>query len=225
MKLIIVDTLARSFGGGNENAPQDMGEFIQGCDDLMHEFEATVLVVHHFGKDTQSGARGHSSFFGALDTSMMLKKIGAHDIQLACEKQKDAPEFDKLQFTFVTMGGTDETPVLHMVPTSQAPTGPKLGKNEQLALDTYAEATEGRSLICRLHLEEWRPFFLRRHTGDTIKAKNDAFSRARRSLDTKGFLQVDDDFYTLGDKATFGDKQENVARQNHSEGDATDTQL
>ena len=38
VKLIIVDTLARSFGGGNENAPQDMGEFIQACDDLMHEF-------------------------------------------------------------------------------------------------------------------------------------------------------------------------------------------
>ena len=28
VKLIVVDTLARSFGGGNENAPQDMSEFI-----------------------------------------------------------------------------------------------------------------------------------------------------------------------------------------------------
>ena len=156
---------------------------------------------------------------------MTLKKIGAHDIQLGCEKQKDAPEFDKLQFTCVTMGGADETPVLHMVPTSKAPKGPKLGKNEQLALDTYAEATEGRPLVCRLHLEDWRPFFFRRHTGDTDKAKNDAFSRARRELVSKGFLQVDADYYTLSDKATFGDKQENVARQNHSAGDATDTQL
>ena len=191
----------------------------------MHEFGATVLVVHHMGKDAQSGARGHSSFFGALDTSMSLKKIGDHDIQLTCEKQKDAPEFDKLQFAFVTMGGSDDTPVLHMVPTSKTPAGPKLSKNEQLALDTYAEATEGRPPICRLHIDAWRPFFLKRHTGDTIKAKNDAFSRARRSLDTKGILQVDDDFYTLGDKATFGDKQEYVARQNHSAGDATDIQL
>ena len=202
-----------------------MGEFIQGCDDLMHEFGATVLVVHHTGKDAQSGARGHSSFFGALDTSMFLKKIGAHDIQLVCEKQKDAPEFDKLQFTFVTMGGTDDTPVLHMVPTSKTATGPKLGKNAQLALDTYTEATEGRPLICRLHLEEWRPFFLKRHTGDTNKAKNDAFIRARRDLVLKSFLIADDDFYTLGDKAKFGDKQEYVARQNHSAGAATDTQL
>jgi len=225
VKLIIVDTLARSFGGGNENAPQDMGEFIQGCDDLMHEFGATLLVVHHFAKDTQSGPRGHSSFFGALDTSMTLKKLGQHDLQLICEKQKDGGKFDKLQFTFVTMGGADETPVLHMVPTSKTPTGPRLGKNEQLALDTYAEATEGRPLICRLHLEDWRRFFFKRHTGDTDKAKNDAFSRARRDLVSKGFLIADDDFYTLGDKATFGDKQENFARQNHSEGDATDTQL
>ena len=36
--------------------------------------------------------------------------------------------------------------------------------------------------------------------------KNDAFSRARRELVSKGFLIADDDYYTLGDKATFGDK-------------------
>lgn len=154
---------------------------------------------------------------------MTLKKLGQHDLQLICERQKDGGEFNKLQFTFVTMGGVDETPVLHMIPTSKTPTGPKLGKNEQLALDTYAEATEGRPPICRLHLEDWRLFFFKRHTGDTDKAKNDAFSRARRDLVSKGFLIADDDFYTLGDKTTFGDKQENVARQNHSEGDATDT--
>ena len=156
---------------------------------------------------------------------MTVKKIGAHDIQLTCNKQKDAPEFDKLQFTFVTMGGADDTPVLRLVPTSTTPTRTKLRTHEQLALDTYAEATKGRSLTCRLHIDEWRPFFLKRHTGDKPKSKNDAFSRARRDLVSKGFLQVDADYYTLGNKATFGDKQENVAIQNHSEGDATDTPL
>jgi len=137
---------------------------------------------------------------------MTLKKLGQHDIQLICEKQKDATEFDKLQFCFVTLGGIDDTPVLHMVPTSKALKKSKLGKNDQLALDTYAEATDGRPTLCRLHLEDWRPFFFKRHTGDTIKAKNDAFSRARRELVSKGFLIADDDYYTLGDKAIFGDK-------------------
>lgn len=225
IKLIVVDTLARSFGGGNENAPQDMGEFINSCDELMHEFGATVLIVHHVGKDAQSGARGHSSFFGALDTSMTIKKFGQHDIQLICNKQKDAPEFEKLQFAFVTLGGADETPVLQIVPTAKTSNAAKLGKNEQLAMDTFNEATKGRPLQCRLHLEDWRSVFLKRHTGDTDKAKNDAFSRARRDLVLKGFLYADDDYYSLGYRATLGDKPENVARQNNCQGDATDTPL
>ena len=189
----------------------------------MHEFGATILIVHHMGKDNAAGARGHSSFFGALDTSMTLKKFGQHDIQLICDKQKDAPEFDTLQFCFVTLGGDDDTPVLHLVPTSKVSFGPKLGKNEQLAMDTFAEATKGRPSQCRVHLEDWRPVFLKRHTGDTDKAKNDAFSRARRDLVAKGFIVADNDYYTLSDTATLGDNQENVARQNHHDGDATDT--
>jgi len=147
IKLIVVDTLARSFGGGNENAPQDMGEFINNCDDLMHEFEATILIVHHMRKDTQSGARGQSSFFGALDTCMTLKKVAQHDLLLKCEKQKDAPEFDDIQFCFLTLSGEDDTPVLEKVETSKRPLRPKLGINEQLALDTYMEATKGRPCL------------------------------------------------------------------------------
>ena len=101
----------------------------------------------------------------------------------------------------------------------------KLDVNEQLAIDTYMEATEGRPIQCRLHLDEWRPYFEKRHTGGTTKKKNDAFSRARRDLVSRGLMHADNDFYILSDKATSGVIQENVARQNHNEGDATDTQL
>ena len=79
--------------------------------------------------------------------------------------------------------------------------------------------------LCRPHLNDWRPFFLKRHTGDTEKARNDAFSGGRREHVSKGFLIADNDYYTLGNRGTFGDKQENIARQNHIEGDATDTLL
>ena len=225
VRLIIIDTLARSFGGGNENASQDMGEFIQACDDIMHEFEATVLIVHHTGKDSSAGARGHSSLFGALDTCMTLKKISQHDIVLHCEKQKDAPEFDDMQFCFVTLSGDDDTPVLQRVETSNRPKKLKLGINEQLAIDTYMEATEGRPIQCRLHLDEWRPYFEKRHTGDTPKQKNDAFSRARRTLVSRGLMHANNDFYILSDKATSGVIHENVVGQNGRAGDATDTPL
>ena len=71
---------------------------------------------------------------------MTLKKVGQHDLLLKCEKQKDAPEFDDIQFCFLTLSGEDDTPVLEKVETSKRPLRPKLGINEQLALDTYMEA-------------------------------------------------------------------------------------
>ena len=203
IKLIIIDTLARSFGGGNENAAQDMGQFIQACDDIMHEFGATVLIVHHTGKDGSAGARGSSAFYAALDTSMEVKKVH-NDIQLVCNKQKEGPEFDPLQFCFVELSVAPAPPVLALVQTASA-NNFRLGKNEKLAMQTFKEATNGMSPPYRLHLREWRANFRNRHTGDEIKKKDDAFSRARRYLVSKGFLSVDDDFYTLGDKATSGD--------------------
>ena len=51
IKLIVLDTLARGFGGSDENAAHDMGAFIQGCDILKVKTDATILLVHHSGKD------------------------------------------------------------------------------------------------------------------------------------------------------------------------------
>ena len=212
VKLIVIDTLARTFGGGNENAAQDMGQFIDACDALKFEFGAAVLIVHHMGKDSGAGARGSSAFYGALDTSMLVKRVGT-DIQLICDKQKEAPEFETLQFCFVKLREEEEPPVLQLVATSTRTFGPNLGKNEQLALETFVEATNGMSPDRQIHRDNWREFFDRRHTGDTAKQKNDAFSRARRELVSKGLLCNLNDVYTLGDKATSDDIAGIVAGQ------------
>ena len=204
IKLIIIDTLARSFGGGNENAAQDMGQFIDACDQLKYEFGVTVLIVHHKGKDTAAGARGSSAFYAALDTSMVINKVG-NDIQLTCDKQKEGPEFEPMQFCFVELSVEQEPPVLALVPSSTKPNGLKMSKHEELAMQTFVEATKGMSPSPGLHLNDWRPYFHRRHTGDNIKSKDTAFRRARNYLVSKGYLKVTDDFYSLGDKATSDD--------------------
>ena len=41
----------------------------------------------------------------------------------------------------------------------------------------------------------------------TIKNLKNPFTRARSDLVSEGILQVEDDYYSLGDKATFGDKR------------------
>ncbi|MHB2095870.1 helicase RepA family protein [Pantoea dispersa] len=93
VRLIVIDTLARCFGGNDENDARDMGAFIEGCDDIKRKTGATVLVVHHSGKDEARGARGSSSFRAALDAEFQVKREDENiALILSCTKMKDAEE-------------------------------------------------------------------------------------------------------------------------------------
>lgn len=93
IRLIILDTLARCFGGSDENAAEDMGAFIQGCDYIKAATQATVLIIHHSGKDQDKGARGSSAFRAALDVEFNVRREGdGGALILSCTKMKDAEE-------------------------------------------------------------------------------------------------------------------------------------
>lgn len=99
-KLIIIDTLARAFGGGNENASEDMGAFIAQCGRLQAATEAALLVVHHSGKDASLGLRGHSSFLGAVDTQIEITRHqDAPSGTLKLTKQKDGKDGVEIHFS------------------------------------------------------------------------------------------------------------------------------
>ena len=73
LALIVVDTLSRAIAGGNENGPEDMTAFIANVDALRDHTGAHVMIVHHTGKDTAQGARGHSSLRAATDTEIEIE--------------------------------------------------------------------------------------------------------------------------------------------------------
>ena len=126
--LIVVDTLARSFGGGNENASEDMGAFIAMIGLLQRTVNSAVLLVHHSGKDEARGQRGHSSLLGAVDAELELMKLSEDDSlhrigQLTTTKQKDGE--DGLKFLFhmetVHLSAIDpENTSLALVPVNDA---------------------------------------------------------------------------------------------------------
>lgn len=104
LRLIVVDTLARCFGGGDENRAADMGAFIQGCDRVKANTGATVLVVHHSGKDEDRGARGSTAFRAALDAEYIVKREGQGGaLVLRCTKMKDCEEPEVQAFDLKTM--------------------------------------------------------------------------------------------------------------------------
>lgn len=103
VRMVVIDTLARCFGGNDENDARDMGAFIEGCDVIKQKTGATVLVVHHSGKDEAKGARGSSSFRAALDTEFNVKREGdGKALILTCTKMKDAEEPERKAYDLRT---------------------------------------------------------------------------------------------------------------------------
>ena len=114
--LIVVDTLARCFVGGEENSAKEMGEFVDGIEMVRRKTGATVLVVHHTGKNERSGARGSSSLMAAADT-MIECSAYRRTMTIQCEKQKDAEQFAEmtLELSKVDLGGGKSSCVLEPI--------------------------------------------------------------------------------------------------------------
>ncbi len=100
--LLILDTLNRCFGDGDENSSQDMSRFVRSCDEFRAASGCDVLVIHHSGKDVSKGARGSSVLKAALDTEFSVARIGEDNrgrgVTLSCTKIKDGQEPADLVF-------------------------------------------------------------------------------------------------------------------------------
>ena len=110
-RLIVVDTLARSFIGGDENSTSDMSKFVSNVDRLKHDTNAAVLVVHHSGKDQSRGARGAYALKAGIDSEMEIiaKDNHADAIRtLKVHKQRDNKIIDDVNFSLaVKLVGQD----------------------------------------------------------------------------------------------------------------------
>ena len=71
--LVIVDTLARAMAGDNENDAAAMSTVAAQALRITAATGATVLFVHHPGKNAERGARGSYALFGAVDAEIVLE--------------------------------------------------------------------------------------------------------------------------------------------------------
>lgn len=104
-KQIVIDTLARAFGGGNENSSEDMGAFIVACGRIQQIVQgAGLMILHHSGKDATKGLRGHSSLLGAVDTELELLRFeDSMKGIVTISKQKDGADNERIGFEMVTV--------------------------------------------------------------------------------------------------------------------------
>ncbi|WP_417473441.1 AAA family ATPase [Luteimonas mephitis] len=152
--LIVVDTLARNFGG-DENSQEDMGAFIGNLDSFLRksgEWNATVLVVHHSGHADKSRSRGSSALKGAVDAEYSATKDENGIVRIEATKMKDAKEPAPVAFKMdvIELDGEDDdgepitSVALRCVDYAPPPKAGKVGrgKNQTLALSILAELVE-----------------------------------------------------------------------------------
>lgn len=106
--VIVIDTLSRIMAGGDENSAADMTALIRNIDAIRSATGAHVMLVHHTGKDTARGARGHSSLRAATDTEIEVQnEDGERAAQV--QKQRDYQGGETFAFTLKSVSlGMDQ---------------------------------------------------------------------------------------------------------------------
>jgi len=156
-KMIIIDTLARAFGGGNENDSADMGAFITACGRIQQIVQdAALMILHHSGKDATKGLRGHSSLLGAVDTELELLRFDESMKGLiTISKQKDGQDNTRIGFEMVSIE-LESANALHIGEpvTSLAVQASELGAYEQAKKTGKSNSGSGKNQRMELHCLE-----------------------------------------------------------------------
>lgn len=206
--IVIIDTLNRAAPGMDENSSVDMGNAINAAKLIQQSVGGLVLLVHHSGKDSSKGMRGHSSLHAALDAAIEVRRSG-DDREWSVAKAKDGEDGKSHLFRLkvVDMGiDEDGDPITSCVIEAMAgdrikskPLTPAL----KLGMDTFMSAASGniREDDKRVHasLNQWKGEYLRQSPGDNSDSKARIFRRVRNELIEMGKLFVRDDVYTLSD--------------------------
>lgn len=93
--LIVVDTLARNLGNGEENSNADLGVFINNIDVMLRrKFGCAVLIVHHTGWQETQRSRGGSALRAAMDHEFRLDCFegGRRELHVTKNKEGEVPQ-------------------------------------------------------------------------------------------------------------------------------------
>jgi hypothetical protein len=146
--LVILDTVTRTFGPGDQHQSRDMQRYIQSVDELHRATTAHIAAIHHSPWSDDRG-KGAIDLTGAIDVSFVVNVVGtgpAKKFTLACTGSNDGEEGVITSFILesVTLG-TDEdgnvttAPVVVQADTTAAD-GSNLKSHTAKALESLERA-------------------------------------------------------------------------------------
>ena len=92
--LIVIDTLHRNMGSGNENSAEDIGKFLYNIDthlknDGVQDFDMARVIIHHSGLGNDDRARGSGSLYAAMEVSYRVEKTAHNIVMVINDKMKN----------------------------------------------------------------------------------------------------------------------------------------
>lgn len=192
VELIVIDTVARVMSGGDENSTKDMSAFVRNCDAIREATGATVLLVHHTGKDTTKGGRGSNALLGAVDTEIVVEPG-----KVSSTKQRDREHPRPITFGLDTVDlGTDENGrpqagvvLRHTVASEFEARLTEQEKTLLAAFDDLLLEMEENNDDPESDLEtRSAPYKLVREVGSRAGLKKTAFHKTLRTLCGLGFI-------------------------------------
>lgn len=203
--LIVLDTLARNFGGGDENSTQDMNQVVGKLDEIRERYGSTILVLHHTGLKHVDRGRGNSALIGAVDGSLLLHQKDGQ-VVLTFKKIREArlpePKLFRLLETaieglFDEFGDAVTSAVVVSAAESAFSDLPERsgaecrGENqvkirEILRAHCPNPASDDGGKVGML-LDDCRAFFVENYKGSNARS---AFDQARSGLERRGRVEV-----------------------------------
>jgi hypothetical protein len=220
-RLVIIDTLAASTPGGNENTSEAMGKAIQHCKAIHQASRATVMLVAHTGKDQTKGVRGWSGIKAAADAQLEVIRVGGEEENGALryvkiDKQKDGEDGRRYYFKLlpVTLGLDEQgdpigSCVVEQVNEKPAAEGNRATGKWQVAVYKAVLELQGVDGQGALRVEVLNNALERRgYTDGDAKARRMAMNnagRALRELIVKSLVQVEGDRVLVGNASSEGE--------------------
>lgn len=141
--LIVLDTRARMTVGADENSAKEMGLAIAQCERLRTETGATVLVIHHAGKQGTSG-RGSNAWDGAVWTQLLTSADDARNLTITADKHKEIASGDRHRFILKTVV-VDESRMPGTTEEQRSTLVVQNGRYQQILTDSHDSHQNGVS--------------------------------------------------------------------------------
>jgi hypothetical protein len=211
---VIVDTLTRTFGPGDQNASRDMVAYVRSCDLIRVGTGAHVTAIHHTTWESNRG-KGAIDLDGAVDESYIVKKTGKKSHVLECNGTNDGEEGVVLNFRMLSIevgidrnGKASTAPVVERIEDAGAKLAADLvaahepGRLAGKVLESLRTAIDSEGVEpdeqskpfypdgCRRVTEEtWRAAYYATHPAAKRDTLLKQFRRGRRELLERGSVQ------------------------------------